>query len=262
MNKITLDVVMLTKDNPSEFNLSLKSLPFLPSLFNINVIALDGSIEKSNSNFVKSCLVCSPFDYDYYNLYSMGISGIYPSMNFGLDNLKSDWCIFLNSGDFFAESLPWGTLASKMLLYDIVFGVAKVVDPCSSITWFVPPSSLKNIDAWLRFFEPNHQTFFVRSIVACNYKFDLSSPVGADALWKRTLLKHYSYIFIEKLFVVFSLGGVSSKISLSMLNRKLREPSRRLPEKIAEIFKFIISSMGFNLPLIQKCKSIVVGFLF
>ena len=122
----SLDILILTKDNPSEFLVSLNSLPDLLDFISFNVIAFDGSIEASNRDLIKHYLRSSPFNYIYHDLCSLRVSGIYPSMNFALDHLGSDWCIFLNSGDYFVAGLPWDQLSSLMSTYDIVLVLLKL----------------------------------------------------------------------------------------------------------------------------------------
>ena len=102
----------------------------------------------------------------------------------------------------------------------------------------------------------------IKTSLAKKNKFDINSPIGADAQWKRNLIHNNNYFYLSYPVSRFALGGISNEISLKILKLKLKEPSRRLFEKILEILKFILYKIGIFNPRIQKLKSLLIGILF
>ncbi len=258
---VSIDFLVLTKNNDAELWNTLYSIPNSEHNILINVIIVDGSDEpKAEKNlrdiFMGLSIVCRYF-------WTPEIRGIYPSMNFALDKVASDWFLFLNSGDSLHPSF---TLANHhdMFLKDsfIVFGQAEILSNSPMVSWLVPDSKVKSISNWLAFFEPSHQAMFVRKSLARVLRFDETSPVCADAPWKRYLLSNYKYTYLKMPITIFRLGGISSVYSWRVISIKLKEPSRTFHQKMMEIIKFFLYKLGIFLPRMQKIKSLLIGRIF
>lgn len=154
---------------------------------------------------------------------------------------------------FFSFSLIERYLRDSSI--SVVFGQARIESPDPAISWFVPDQRIRRIDRWLRLLSPTTEALFARRRIAEKYKFETCSPVGADASWKRNILRSEPYVYIKSHFVNFRLGGVSTSYSFRLLAVKLAEPSRRQPEKLMEIIKFILFKLGVMHPILQKAKS-------
>jgi len=261
-----LDIVVLTKDNLVELASTLRSIP-CPSLhLKIRVIVVDGS--RSSDRVIS--LLRSPANAgiftEYVNSYSLGVYGIYPCMNLALQRVRSDWFIFMNSGDYFSPNFKFESVTHLLgdPLVNIVFGQAIVhgSDARTSCAWVVPCPRIKNIKHWLRYFEPCHQAMFVRGYLANTYSFDIGCPIGSDALWKRKLLSNEPFAYHMSLVCIFTLGGLSTTYTYKNLLIKLSEASRRPIEKIMEIIKYLLFGMGLMSPRLQMLKSEAIGRLF
>ena len=258
---ITIDVIVLTKNNVDELKQTLLSIPLLQHRLFVKILIFDGSSAKIPLSFFADCLGDLSRHVNYH--WIPEVRGIYPSMNFALDQVKSDWFIFLNSGDSFHPDFRLASLESYFLSdVSVVFGQAEIISSTSRLSWFVPDSKVRSIKTWLRFFEPNHQAIFARHILSKTHLFQTDSPIGADAAWKRLILDKYSYAYIRRPFVVFNLGGASSTYSWKILKIKLNEPSRSLFAKLMEIIKYLLFKLGIMSPAVQLFKSRILGLIF
>ena len=261
---VGIDILVLTKDNSAELDYTLSSIPTPPRGVSIRVVIIDGGCVSSSLSNTLDSLASKGMQYTYTSSLDEQVFGIYPSMNLALESVSSDWFVFLNSGDSFSDIFSFSLI--ERFLRDssisVVFGQARIESPDPAISWFVPDQRIRRIDRWLRLFEPNHQALFARKRIAEKYKFDTCSPVGADASWKRRVLRYESYIYVKSHFVNFRLGGISSTYSLRLLMAKISEPSRRQPEKLMEIIKYILFKIGVMHPFLQKAKASIIGFIF
>ena len=258
---ITIDVIVLTKNNVDELRQTLASVPLLHEDLEVKILIFDGSSFELPLSFFTDCLGDLSRHINYF--WIPDVRGIYPSMNFALRHVKSDWFIFLNSGDYFHPDFSMSSLYSSFLSdVSVVFGQAEIKSSDSRLSWLVPDSRVRSINTWLHFFEPIHQAVFARSILSKKYFFQTSSPIGADAAWKRQILSEQAFAYIRQPVVVFNLGGASSTYSLKILKIKVNEPSRSLIAKLMEIVKYLLFKLGMMSPRIQLVKSRVLGLLF
>ena len=257
----SIDFLVLAKNNFSELFETLNSIPSPACDIALNVNIIDGSNAQAPGYILANIFRFTDISWQYY--WTPQIKGIYPSMNFALSTVKSDWFIFLNSGDSIHPSFSFESVCHVFVgNSSIIFGQAEIVSASSSVSWLVPDSNVAYIHRWLRFFEPNHQSMFIRKDISQLAYFDTSSPISADATWKRTLLSSFRFAYIEMPFVIFKLGGVSSSYSLDIVSVKLNEHSRSAFQKFLEILKFVLFKLGVMSPRLQKLKSQFFGFIF
>ena len=89
---------------------------------------------------------------------------------------------------FFENSINLSTEKS------IIFGQANIVAN-KKIDWLFPGEKLKNINIWLRFFEPNHQAMLVSKNLANEYNFSSSKKIfDITKLFRR---RNDKYCFIS-----------------------------------------------------------------
>ena len=85
---------------------------------------------------------------------------------------------------------------------------------------------LKNINIWLKFFEPNHQSMLISRNIANKVEFPVKYNIIGDGYWKRNIIKKAtSVVYINKPVIKFFLDGVSStkpskKVFLDLLHNK------------------------------------------
>ncbi len=265
---ISVDVVVLCKNNKTELLSTIQSVPDSNASLHLNLLIFDGSCCPILSLFSESeLLLLSRHSFVFYYLPSLGISGIYPSMNYALSRLSSTWVIFMNSGDTFHRSLG-STHIYRLLSFsttkniDTVFGVANIQTIDSSISWDLPSKNLSKVALWLLFFEPIHQAMFVRTVHAQSTLYDITSAYYSDALWKRAILSTGSYLFVPIYICNFILGGASSSYNFKIFFQKINEPSRPFLQKLAEVLKFLLSSSRLSIPHLQKAKWYVINSFF
>tara|TARA_Y100000589_G_scaffold330968_1_gene382428 strand:+ start:6594 stop:7163 length:570 start_codon:yes stop_codon:yes gene_type:complete len=188
-------------------------------------------------------------------------------MNFSKNLAKGRFIIFLNSGDIFFNNNSLKTFFNVSLYADqdksIIFGQANILSP-NKINWYFPGARLKNIDQWLRFFEPNHQSMMISNKLAKDYDFSNQHNLIADGFWKRKIINNaFDIIYIKTPLIKFMLDGVSSsKPSWENLKEIFKN------SKINPIRKFIFA-LKYFLPrklfflyyLMQKYKSLIFDFL-
>lgn len=257
----SIDIIVLTKNNLDELKRTLLSVPLIHNKISVNILVFDGSSSRLPSSFFTELLGNFSKHISYFSIPE--VRGIYPSMNFALGHVKSDWFIFLNSGDCFHSDFDINSLRSVFSSdASIVFGQALIKSHNSRLSWLVPDSGVCSIKHWLRFFEPNHQAIFARKFISKKHSFQISSPIGADAAWKREILAKYHFSYIPKPFVIFNLGGASSSYSWTILRIKLNEPSRSLFAKSMEVIKYLMFKLGIMSPRVQLVKSYIFGLIF
>jgi len=135
-------------------------------------------------------------------------------MNYGKRIAKGIFIIFLNSGDTFFNSNSLKTFFKKSINVDadnsLIFGQANIVAN-KKINWLFPGKHLKNINIWLMFFEPNHQTMLISRDLANQFDFPTQYNIIGDGYWKRRILRKASkVIYIKTPLIKFFLDGVSS----------------------------------------------------
>ena len=256
-NKITklIDILILCKNNQSELNRTLKSIPYSTNKLKVKINIFDGSEKNLNIYKYKKDFFEKDIQISYWNTQKLNIEGIYPSMNYALTKVSGDWFIFMNSGDeFYKESIFEDLEKYFFMTHEVklLFGRANIIGKRS---WIMPHKKVNSIRTWLRFFKPNHQSIFLSSSISHEAFFNIHSPANADQEWKCYLLKKYGYKFIPQNICKFYLGGISSRYSLKLLKLKLREKKRSSISKFFETLKFILFKLNFDVELLQYLKN-------
>ena len=177
------------------------------------------------------------------------------------------YIIFLNSGDIFFNSDSLKILVLNSLDADpknsFVFGQANII-ASSKINWFFPGKKLKNIQNWLRFFEPNHQSMMISKKLANSFDFSDKHNSISDGYWKRQIIKNsFDIIYVKVPIVKFFLDGVSSEKPskrriLNIIKNQYISPIR----KFIFIVKFILpNNVFFIYHLLQKYKSLIIDLI-
>jgi hypothetical protein len=279
--------IVLTKDNRTELVdtflsiLSQKRLTSGPhfqccSSNFCEILIVDGSVEPiaiawligkmGTSDRLKAC------EFAIHVLRQYPPSGVYTAMNLGLVNAQGESLIFMNSGDSFYDEFSLHRLVDARYEHRrstgrwprVVFGQALIMPVGNHLpSWLVPDPHISDISRWLRAFTPNHQTMLVDSLWVSQNHFVLDAPHGADRTWMRSALdRSSSYSYLGEPVARFRLGGVSSRLpNYRTLVLRLKEPSRRPLEKLAEICKFFLYPLQPIYPLAMSLKSRLIGFI-
>lgn len=173
----------------------------------IKLFVIDGG---SNDD---SLLVINKYNHIVTSYISEKDNGIYDAMNKGLELCDSEFILFLNAGDYFNDEFCFDNFISVLgddnYKNKVVFWRAKINANFDS--WYYPPKKNCNIEKWLKKNLPNHQAMLFPK---CFYKinrYDMGMKVISDADYKYRAIKEHGYIYIDKSFTTFELGGVSSQ---------------------------------------------------
>lgn len=262
-----ISVITLTKNNIKELEITIASVFNQDLNVLIEILIVDGSKDQNDvmsfMDELKKFKLKPNIKIRYINSFEKKIFGIYPSMNLALNNVNSEYIIFMNSGDMFFDKQSLSFLFNSMNKKncEVCFGQSFICGD-NGLNWINPSPLVNNINLWCKFFEPIHQSMLIKTSVAKNHKFDVESPIGADADWKRKIINKYNYFYLSYPVSRFSLKGISNNVSLKNLKIKLKEPSRRSFEKFLEIVKYILYKIGIFGPRIQKFKNFIIGFFF
>ena len=271
MSNIQISIITLTKNDHSQFINTLQSIKSQKRNFNIEWIIIDGStnkIIKKNKKFIEL-----KFDNDnqifinYIDSEDINIKGIYQCMNYGKKISRGNFIIFLNSGDIFFNPDALEIYFKKSLNINIensvIFGQANIIAN-KNINWYFPGNNLNNINNWLRFFEPNHQTMLVSSTLARRFDFPTKYNIIGDGYWKRQILNEAKNIFFIKTpLIKFFLDGVSStKPSKKLFRGLIMNKNISLFRKTIFIIKYFFPIKIYPFYyLIQKLKSNLIDLL-
>lgn len=141
-------------------------------------------------------------------------NGIYDAMNKGLAKTTGEYCLFLNSGDYFCnDHVLQDVFGTASYDEDLLIGRQMFYDEKGkrSIAWSINP---RNIDE--RFFWSNtlpHQATFIKTKLLKQLGgYDTDYKVCADwAFWYRAVVEHRcSYMVIDTPISMMEKGGVSN----------------------------------------------------
>tara|TARA_Y100000589_G_C27199303_1_gene648700 strand:- start:12501 stop:13325 length:825 start_codon:yes stop_codon:yes gene_type:complete len=270
-NKIYISIITLTKNDICKFKRTLESIKSQKTKFYLEWLIIDGSKKKEQLYIIN--LVRKNFKnknnilINHINMKKHNISGIYPSMNFGKEKAKGTFINFLNSGDIFFNCNSLDIILKNSIYLSnkntLIFGQASIIAQ-DKITWNFPGNSLKNVDKWLEFFEPNHQSMIITKELATKYDFPLNQSIIGDGTWKRKIINDaYDILYIKTPLVKFYLDGVSSKKpSKKILNDILINKKISFLRKLIFVFKYFFPKDLFYIyHLMQKYKSIIIDLI-
>ena len=273
-DNIYISVITLSKNDNKKFLRTLKSMISQKKELKIEWLIIDGSSYKNQDK--KKKLIKKLFDKEkqnniflnFINSKRIGIYGIYPCMNYGKKIALGKYILFLNSGDIFFNNFSLDTLLKNSIDVasnsSFIFGQANII-ASNKLQWFFPGNKLKNIDKWLRFFEPNHQSMMISKKLSNNYEFKTNYDSIADGYWKRQIINNATdIIYIKTPIVKFFFDGISTE---KPSKRKIKEIIKNKNISILRKFIFLIryafpENLFFLYHLMQKYKSLLIDFIF
>ena len=273
-NDFCITIITLTRNDNLGFYRTFMSIINQKIKKNLELLILDGS-DKDNfdnnndilENFSNKNYACKNYLFlKHIEMNSRSIKGIYPTMNYGLSISKGKSIIFLNGGDSFFDNNSLKKLNDFSHKYKktITFGQAKIISKIG-LSWAFPGPKMKNIDLWLKFFEPNHQAMLVSADIAKNTFFCEESEISADKFWKRDVLSKANTLnYINSPVCNFYLDGISSKRpNRKILLGQIKDKKISFLEKFITLSKFLILPDIYKyFPYLQKLKSSIIDILF
>lgn len=250
MKKI-LTIVTLTKNNPDQLIRTLKSLKKYTKIIKYSKLIL---IDGSNDNFfIENKKIYKIFDslYDLLIVKEKG-KGIYAAMNTALYLTKSDYLLFMNSGDQFSERFDENLILNKLLensLNDeinLIYCRAKIKSNINNkLDYFNPAKFIGNKKKKLLPYlvPPSHQACFFKSKWHKKNYYDLDKGYRADRIIIKKSLKNS--IFVNTTSSIFNLDGISSlnlDFKSNIINTlKTKSPRLFISNILKLIFKFLLS---------------------
>lgn len=270
--KFSITIISLVKNNYQSLKKTGLSIFNQDINFPVEWFVIDGSnkicfkknyknikLLEKNNKFIKS---------RHKNLNILNIKGIYPSMNYGLKNANGSSIIFLNSGDVFFDKKSLRTLYEKLINLNnkksFVFGQANILYN-KNLFWLFPGKRVKNINFWLTYFDPNHQSMLVNRKLALEFLFEENCKVIADGLWKRKIINNAeTYSYINKPVVTFFLDGISNmRPKFAIMMNQVTNKKISIMRKLIVLIKFIIPPNFYIFyPYFQKYKSLLIDIIF
>ncbi len=269
-----ISIITLSKNDNKKFLRTLKSIISQKIEVKIEWIIIDGSRYTTQNK--KKKLIRNFFEKDkqnniylnFINSREKGIYGIYPCMNYGKKIALGKYIIFLNSGDIFFNNNSLKILIESSLDADpnnsFIFGQANNI-ATKKINWLFPGNNLKNINNWLRFFEPNHQSMMISKKLANRYEFKINYDSISDGYWKRQIINNaLDIIYIKTPIVKFFFDGVSTiKPSQKKIMDIIKNEKISIIRKLIFLVKYALpENLYFLYHLMQKYKSILVDIIF
>ncbi len=266
-----ISIITLTKDDNLKFLRTLRSIKKQEKKFNVEWIIIDGSNKKkfikNKNEITKNFSKEDKISINHINSKDLNINGIYPCMNYGKKFSKGKYIIFLNSGDKFYNKGSLELFFRNSLNIDnqfgLIFGQAKIIAN-NKLNWFFPGKRLKNINKWLRYFEPNHQTMLISRKLANRFDFTKKYNLIGDGYWKRKIIENADkVVYIQSPVIKFFLDGVSStKPSKKLIGDIISNKNISYIRKIIFLIKFIFPSRIFFVYfLFQKFKSNLIDLI-
>ena len=145
--------------------------------------------------------------------------GIYDAMNKGVKKSKSEWVIFLNSGDVFHNNKVLKKISKKQIdNKDILFGDS-IVD--NGYFNFIVKAKMFEKNTFLMPF--CHQSSIVRRNLLLKYQFSLNYKIASDFdFFENFSNKNFSFFYIKTIVSKVSGSGLSDLNRNKVYNEYIR----------------------------------------
>lgn len=166
-------------------------------------------------------------------VYSKEDAGIYDAMNRGRRLAKGKYIAFLNSDDFYHNTMAIEKSISCLeeTNADFSFGITKVLDQGTVRIWH--PCEV-NIVTQMPFC---HQSAFFKKEVLEEFPFDLDFKLAADYdLLLRLYLNRKKGVCVKDEIVTYSLGGISGKLYEECVNEYKKVYKKNYGNIVSEIY--------------------------
>jgi len=182
----------------------------------IEYIVIDGGSSDGSKPFLEKKCDKAIKRFSKYFWISEKDKGIYDGMNKGLSHATGDYCLFLNSGDFFVNNNTISLIFSKTTLNeDLIIGRQKFINKKGVLQkgWKIERSEIDERFLWYNTL-PHQSTFLKTSILKDIGGYDLNYPVCADWVSWHYLLneKHCTYKLVNTFVSIMEQGGTSSNM--------------------------------------------------
>lgn len=168
--------------------------------------------------------------------------GIYHAMNKGVAKAHGDYCIFMNSGDFFYDNTVLDIVSKCCVNEDVIVGKV-VIDNQDHI--ISPPPITGNLTLYhLYSGSIPHQGSFIRTDLLRTHPYDENLKISSD--WKffvqTLILDNCSIRYVDVFIARYDINGYSSTHQKQMQQEKERILSEIFPPRVLSDYLHMKSS--------------------
>lgn len=208
-------VITINRNNSAGLDLTIRSV-IEQTFDNFEFLVIDGASTDNSLDIIR--LYSDKIDY----YISESDNGIYHAMNKGIRQAKGEYCIFLNSGDFFYSSTTLTELFDTGRTEDILYGNILIDDHGKKFKGTSP--DIISFD-YLYVTSLHHPASIIRrkllldaGLFSEEYRYVSDWAFFIDALF----LLNCSYSYVDQIIAIFNCDGVSSDASNNVAIRDER----------------------------------------
>jgi len=214
----SLSIITINRNNSIGLRKTIESV--VSQIFcKYEYIIIDGASTDSSVDVIK----------EFSNKLEYWISepdkGIYNAMNKGILKATSDYCLFLNSGDWFVDKNVIRDFCNSKFDEDIISGNIYLFDECGSV---LRESVKKENFSYETLFYGTlpHQATFIKRELFLNfglYNEGLKIVSDWEFFIKALIVNNSSYNHIDRVISFYDLNGISANIKWNFLHENERE---------------------------------------
>mgnify|MGYP006102743481 FL=1 len=223
----------------------IKTIESIRSQINQNyeIIVIDGG---SIDGTVKEIIKMKSF-FSFYSIKKD--NGIYDAMNKGIDQIQSDWAMFLNSGDIFFDNRVLDRLInSKMPQSDIIFSNTVVKN--DNLKYVVPSKQFNNNTITMPFC---HQSTIVKTSLLKYHKFNVDYKFSSDFdFFLKCYKQNKIFFYFDNILSTVESGGISDNQRQKVYKENLRILNKARPSLLIYMLmlrQFLVSLVKFFVPI-------------
>lgn len=261
MKKKILSIIIVSLNTKKDLIKTLKSC-FKQNRKDIEIIVVDGL---SNDGSVKEIL---KFKNKISKIIIQRDRGIYDAMNKGINVSKSDWIIFMNSGDKFYNSNVVNRLKKlKKKDADIIFGNTIINN--NKFRYLVEGNKFQKNSVLMPFC---HQSTITKNNILKKFLFNIKYNLSADFdFFYRCLINNYNFKKYNNVIAEVRSGGFSDQNRQIVFNQNIRILKKynkskyvgilycfKFLEILKSVIKIILPDFLINFILFNKYKKKVL----
>lgn len=184
----------------------------------IDYVIIDGKSTDSTLSIIKELNVNG-----IINVMSKKDHGIFDAMNKALNSINGDWVVFINSGDTFERNTVLSDVFSNN--YDSSIGViyGNVMTSLNGKLFYHKNNPFYKNTRKICEMGICHQSIFLRSDLAHQYRFDTSFKYAADYNMIRKIYNDgWHFLYVETNIAVYDLGGISTTNRIAQFKEEAR----------------------------------------
>lgn len=166
--------------------------------------------------------------------------GIYHAMNKGVSQAHGDYCIFMNSGDYFCSLDVLHKVSLIETYKDIIIG--NVISESGTIISQLPHREISLYHLYSGAIP--HQGTFIKTILLKETPYDETLKITAD--WKfflqKIIIENCSVEFIKDIIAIYDTNGISSTNQILMREEKEKVLAEFFPSRILLDYHYLKSS--------------------